>query len=84
MIMTKVLFPCSRDSCRTQMTEAILRDLAVIASTLSAPEAIQYRSNQKPSGRRDGTLKNPALAPDHKAAVRRVRDRLPQRIFEFV
>ncbi len=39
------------------MAEALLRDLPVIASTLSAPEEIQHRSTQKPSGGSSGSLK---------------------------
>jgi arsenate reductase len=132
MIKSKVLFLCSRNSCRTQMAEAFLRDLAsdsfdVISAggdpTPLDPEAVDAMrelgidmSGQTPKDvsrflgqrftyvislcnrqkeptcpifpgaiwRQQWDLENPALSTDHRAAVRRVRDQIRQRIVQFV
>lgn len=131
MIKSKALFLCSGNSCRTQMAEAFLRDLAgdrfdVISAggdpTPLDPEAVDAMrelgidmSGQTPKDvsrflgqrfsyvislcnrqkertcpifpgaiwRQQWDVENPALAPDHSPAVRRVRDQLRQRILQF-
>ncbi len=132
MIKSKVLFLCTGNSCRTQMAEALLRDLAGdrfdIVSAGADPypldgEAVEamrelgidisYQTPKDVSSflsqrftyvislcdrdkertcpifpgaiwRLQWDFENPALASDHRGAVRRVRDQLRQRIVQFV
>jgi len=131
-IKSRVLFLCSENSCRTQMAEALLRDVAGdrfdIVSAGSKPgqvdpEAIAAMrelgidiSGQQPKEvtphlgerftfvislcdrqhertcpifpgaiwRQQWNLENPASAPDHRLAVRRVRDQLREHVLQFV
>jgi hypothetical protein len=94
MIKSKGLL-CSGNSCRTQMAEASLRDLSGrFASRLSAPGGANLSVSGSPTWntcpifpgamwRQQWDLENSAIALDHRAAVRRVRDQLRQRIVQL-
>jgi len=131
-IKSRVLFLCTENSCRTQMAEAFLRDLAgdhfdivsagdepghvdpdaitamrelgIDISRQAAKSVTPYlgqrftyvislcdRQQERtcpifPGAiwRKQWHLENPALAQDHRSAVRRVRDRLREHVLQFV
>jgi len=85
MIKSKVLFPCTGNSCRTQMAEAFLRDLAAdlfdIVSAGGDPTPLDEEAIE---ARGEVGIDISGQTTDHSAGVRRVRDQLRHHIVQFV